>query len=151
MQLATCVFAAFMMLVSGVSARADEPIEVATIIDDPDVYHLRMVTLQGIVGRMRVLEPYFLPSGTACYGAYTFTLEDSGGSGAFIDVAVLGVCGRPIVLYPEIADGDKIALQAEIQMPGRFGQSRSLFGRPPANGDQPAVQAIAKTINRLGE
>jgi hypothetical protein len=109
------------------------------------------VNLRGIVGGVRILEPYFLPSGTACYGAYTFTLEDTEGSGALIDVAVLGVCGRPIILFPDIADGDRILIQAEIQVPSRFGQSRGLDGRPLASSEQPSVQAIAKAIMRLGE
>ncbi|MGH7232164.1 MAG: hypothetical protein ACREJU_12510 [Nitrospiraceae bacterium] len=132
-------------------AHADEPTEVSAIMADPDAYHLRAVAIQGIVGRVRTLDPYFLPSGTACYGAYTFTLEDTNGSGDLLEVAVLGVCGRPVVLYPEVADGDKIMVQAEIQIPSRFGQFRSLDGRLLSKDQQPAVQAIAKTITRLGE
>jgi hypothetical protein len=141
------------ILLSRVAAHAEDPTEVSAILADPDAYHLRSVTLQGIVGRVRMLDPYFLPSGTACYGAYTFTLEDTGGSGDLLEVAVLGVCGRQVVLFPEISDGDRILVQADIQIPSRFGQSRGLDGRPlPKNENElPAVQAIAKTITRLGE
>ncbi len=140
-----------MMLMTCAIVHADEPTEVSAVVADPDVYHLRAVTLQGIVGRVRMLDPYFLPSGTACYGAYTFGLEDTNGSGDLLEVAVLGVCGRPVVLYPEVAEGDKILIQAEIQILSRFGQSRTLDGRPLSTSEQPAVRAIAKTITRLGE
>jgi hypothetical protein len=77
----------------------------------------------------------------------------TGGSGDLLEVAVLGVCGRQVVLFPEISDGDRILVQADIQIPSRFGQSRGLDGRPlPKNENElPAVQAIAKTITRLGE
>ena len=132
-------------------AQAEEPTEVSAVIADPDAYHLRSVTLQGVVGRVRMLDPYFLPSGTACYGAYTFALEDSNGSGDLLEVAVLGVCGRPAVVFPEVAEGDKVLVQTDIQVPGRFGQFKDLQGRPLSTSQQPAVQAIAKTITRLGE
>jgi hypothetical protein len=139
------------MLTFSIVAQAEEPTEVSTIVADPDVYHLRSVTVQGIVGRVRMLDPYYLPSGAACYGAYTFTLEDTAGSGALLDVAVLGICGRQAIVYPEVADGDRILVQAEIQVPSRFGVPRGLDGRPLPPSDQPPVQAIAKTITRLGE
>ncbi|HJU05993.1 MAG TPA: hypothetical protein VJ692_12655 [Nitrospiraceae bacterium] len=145
------LFVLLTILTAGVLAQADEPTEVSVVVAAPDAYHLRTVMLQGIVGQVRLLDPYFLPSGTACYGAYTFALEDTNGSGDFIEVAVLGVCGRPIVLYPEVAEGDRILVQAEIQIPSRFGQSRGLDGRPLPTGEQPPVRAIAKTITRLGE
>jgi hypothetical protein len=58
-----------------------------------------------------------------------------------------------VVLFPEISDGDRVLVQADIQIPSRFGQSRSLDGRPLNKNENelPAVQAIAKTITRLGE
>jgi hypothetical protein len=129
----------------------DDPVSISDIVTDPDVYHLKQVTIQGVVGRVKELEPYFLPSGSACYGAYTFLLEDDTASGAFLDVAVLGVCGPPRIRFPEVADGDRVRVQAEIQMPNRFGQFRSLDGRFIPKEDVPAVQAIAKSISRVEE
>ena len=58
-----------------------------------------------------------LPSSGPPYGAYTFTLEDTAGSGALLDVAVLGICGRQAIVFPEVADGDKFLVQADIQSP----------------------------------
>jgi hypothetical protein len=109
------------------------------------------VTVQGVVVRVKELEPYYLPSGTVCYGAYTFLLEDDSANGSVLDVAVLGVCGAPRLRFPEVADGDRVQVQAEIQVPSRFGQSRGLDGSWIAKGYEPPVQAIAKNISRVVE
>lgn len=130
---------------------SEEPVSITDIVADPEVFHLKQVTIQGVVGRVKELEPYYLPSGSACYGAYTFLLEDDSANGSVIDVAVLGVCGTPRMRFPEVADGDRIRVQAEIQMPSRFGQSRALDGTWIAKGHEPAVQAIAKSISRVEE
>ena len=105
------------MLTFSIVAQAEEPTEVSTIVADPDVYHLRSVTVQAIVGRVRMFDPYYLPSGSACYGAYTFTLGDTAGSGALLDVAVLGICGRQAIVYPEVADGDRIWFKRKFKSP----------------------------------
>lgn len=130
---------------------SEEPVSISDVVADPEVFHLKQVTIQGVVGRVKELEPYYLPSGSACYGAYTFLLEDDSANGSVIDVAVLGVCGAPRMRFPEVADGDRIRVQAEIQMPSRFGQSRALDGTWIAKGHEPAVQAIAKSISRVEE
>jgi hypothetical protein len=132
-------------------AFSDDPVSISDIVTDPEVFHLKQVTIQGVVGRVKELEPYYLPSGSACYGAYTFLLEDDSANGSVIDVAVLGVCGAPRMRFPEVADGDRIRVQAEIQVPSRFGQSRALDGTWIAKGHEPAVQAIAKSISRVEE
>ena len=94
------------LCVSAALAVAEEPRSVSEIVQDPDAFHLKQVTLVGIVAGVKLLEPYFLPSGTACYGAYTFVLEEETGDGAFLDVAVLGVCGTALIRMPDVADGD---------------------------------------------
>ncbi len=138
-------------LLTGTSAFSDDSVSISDIVADPETFHLKKVTIQGVVGRVKELEPYYLPSGSACYGAYTFLLEDDSANGAVLDVAVLGICGAPRVRFPEVADGDRIRVQAEIQVPSRFGQSRALDGTWIAKGHEPAVQAIAKSISRVEE
>ena len=130
---------------------SDEPVSISDIVTDPEVFHLKQVTIQGVVGRVKELQPYYLPSGSACYGAYTFLLEDDSANGSILDVAVLGVCGAPRMRFPEVADGDRVRVQAEIQVPSRFGQSRALDGTWIEKGHEPAVRAIAKSISRVEE
>ena len=130
---------------------SDEPVTISDIVTDPEAFHLKQVTIQGVVGRVKELEPYYLPSGSACYGTYTFLLEDDSANGAVLDVAVLGICGAPRIRFPEVADGDRVRVQVEIQVPSRFGQFRGLDGSWIAKGHEPAVQAIAKSISRVEE
>ena len=139
------------VLLAGTPAFSEDAGSISDIVADPETFHLKQVTIQGVVGRVKELEPYYLPSGSACYGAYTFLLEDDSANGAVLDVAVLGVCGAPRIRFPEVADGDRIKVQAEIQVPSRFGQSRALDGSWIAKGHEPAVQAIAKSISRVEE
>jgi hypothetical protein len=124
-------------------AAEEEPLAIVSIIEDADAYHLRMVTLQGRVHQVHELDPYFLPNGTACYGAYTFALEDQTG---MIEVAVVGLCGRPALRYPEVGNGDHVVLQAEIHAPGHGGYARELDGTVITARGRSTVQAIAKAI-----
>ena len=125
------------------AARAEEPIQIATIEADPDTYHLRHVTLHGRVHDLQMLDPYFQPSGVACTGAYLFTLEDETG---FLQVAVLGVCGMPASRPPEVSEGETILLKAVIHAPGRFGYSYSLEGlRHPGSSSAP-LHAVAREL-----
>lgn len=140
-----------MTVLTGTLALSEEPVTISDIVADPETFHLKQVTIQGVVGRVKELEPYYLPSGSACYGAYTFLLEDDSANGAVLDVAVLGICGAPRIRFPEVAEGDRIRVQAEIQVPSRFGQSRALDGSWIAKGYEPPVQAIAKSISRVEE
>jgi hypothetical protein len=102
-----------------------------------------MVTLKGRVHQLHELDAYFLPNGTACYGAYTFALEDETG---MIEVAVVGICGRPALRFPEVGDGDQILLEAEIHAPGHGGYARELDGTVIPGRGRSTVQAIAKRI-----
>jgi hypothetical protein len=124
------------------SFSAEDPLTIGTILEDVEAYHLRMVTMKGTVRDVRERGPYVLPNGTACYGAYTFLLEDDSG---MLEVAVVGICGPPALRYPEVANGDRILLQAEIQAPGHGGMARNLDGEF-FRLDHPTVQAIAKEI-----
>ena len=140
------VLFSLMTLLPGIPAFSDEPISISDIITDPETFHLKQVTIQGVVMRVKELEPYYLPSGTSCYGAYTFLLEDDAANGAVLDVAVVGICGAPRMRFPEVADGDRVRVQAEIQVPSRFGQSRALDGSWIAKGEEPAVQALTSPL-----
>ncbi|TAJ22382.1 MAG: hypothetical protein EPO64_13965, partial [Nitrospirae bacterium] len=92
-------------LTSSAAVLADEPVTIGAIVADPEPHHMHMVALQGTVQQVRLLDPYRQPSGTVCYGAYLFTLQDDTGS---LDVAVLGVCGLAVDSPPEVSDGDKV-------------------------------------------
>jgi hypothetical protein len=148
------VFLLFVLMSSQMAlVGAEEPIPIGEIVAHPDAYHLHLVTLQGTVRQVRAFDPYFLSSGTGCYGAYTFVLEDD--SDAALMVAVLGICGRPFIRDPEVSDGDPVIVQAEIQAPGRVGRFHGLDGLPIHKHDQATddskVQAIARRISRVGE
>lgn len=145
------LFLCLMALFRATPALPEEPVTISDIVADPETFHLKQVTIQGVVGRVKELEPYYLPSGSACYGAYTFLLEDDSADGAVLDVAVLGICGALRIRFPEVADGDRVRVQAEIQVPSRFGQSRALDGSWIVKAHEPAVRAIAKSISRVEE
>ena len=145
------MMAAAALCVPPVLAAAEEPRSVSEIVQDPDAFHLKQVTLIGIVAGVKLLDAYFLPTGTACYGAYTFVLEEETGNGGFLDVAVLGVCGTPLIRMPDVADGDKVTIEVDIQVPSRFGSVRGMQTPPFFKGEPPAVQAIARKITRSGQ
>ncbi|MGH7165545.1 MAG: OB-fold nucleic acid binding domain-containing protein [Nitrospiraceae bacterium] len=127
------------------SARPDdsESVPIADILADPEPYHLRPVTLQGKVRRIEVLEPYYQPSGSACYGAYRFTLEDGTGS---LEIAVLGVCGVPVLRPPLVIEGDSVVVVAQIRATDRAGYPRRFDGSTPPQESLQAVQATAVDI-----
>jgi hypothetical protein len=101
-------------------ARPGEPeayTSIAEIEARPDAFHLRQVAMKGRVHDVRQLDPYFQPSGTACTGAYLFTLQDETG---FLRIAVLGVCGVPIARSLEVSEDDEVIVKVVIQAPGRL-------------------------------
>lgn len=92
---------------------AADLIPIATVLADPRGYHLKEVTLHGIVREVTLNPPYQLGSET-CWGAYTFRLEDSTGS---IEAFVRGVCSafmNPAHQPPQVKDGEEITLVASI-------------------------------------
>ncbi|WP_447978516.1 hypothetical protein [Candidatus Nitrospira bockiana] len=145
------IVVAWIFALAAAQARGNEPVTIEEIVADPDAFHLHDVLVEGVVGAVRVLDPYFLASGAACYGAYTFVLEDEAGYGHFLLVGVPGICGTPIIRHPEVAEGDKVRVYAGIQVPTRFGEFRPEHGLPPPSPTTgpPPVQAIARSITRI--
>jgi hypothetical protein len=129
-------------------AAAGEPITIREILDEPTSFHLKQVTLQGTVRNVRPLDPYKLPAGTACYGAYLFYLEDDT---AAINVAVYGLCGVPTVKDPDVEDGQRIELTTTIQAPSHGGYYLSFEGIKVATEQEGIIQAVADRITPLAD
>jgi hypothetical protein len=140
--------AAFLALAYSVAALADEPVPIGRIVADPESYHMRFVTLEGTVQQVHALEPYRQPSGNICYSTYLFTLQDDTGS---IDVAVLGTCGLAVVRPPDVSDGDRVAVKAQVQAPGHLGTLYGLDKKPLYGVNLDGLHAIAKEISQMGQ
>jgi hypothetical protein len=123
---------------------ASEPVSIGVILENPQAYHLHIVTLQGTARHVRtILEgPYFSGPGIVCYGAYTFDLEDATGS---IEVVVRGVCGKGQEGVPQVSDGDRVQIEAHVQAPGHYGGE----GLPILGEDRTTTQAIATKVWRV--
>lgn len=134
--------------ISAAASLASEPVPITEILTDPEPYHLKLVTLQGTVRQVKALEPYYQSSGAGCYGAYTFMLQDGTGT---IAVAVLGICGKPMIRNPEVADGETVTVRAHIYAPGRFGHFLDKDGQPILGEEPEQVQAVAAAISRPAE
>jgi len=135
--------AGFLMIMVPSLLRAEEPIPIQQILEEPQVYHLRHVVLQGTVRDVQPLEPYTLPNGTNCYGAYLFRLEDDS---ATMPAAVLGICGKPLVRDPEVEDGARVELSATIQAPSHGGYYLSFRGLKVVTEQEGVVQAVVDRI-----
>jgi hypothetical protein len=122
---------------------AEEPISIQQILEEPKVYHLRRITLHGTVRDVQPLDPYTLPNGTNCYGAYLFRLEDDTST---LSVAVLGICGKPLVRDPEVEDGARVEVSATIQAPSHGGYYLSFRGLKVVTEQEGLVQAVADRI-----
>jgi hypothetical protein len=127
-------------------ALAADPVTISQILEEPRVFHLKQVVLQGTVRNVQPLDPYKLPAGTTCYGAYLFYLEDDTAS---INVAVFGQCGVPIVKDPDVEDGTRIELHATIQSPSHGGYYLSFQGLKVAAEREGVIQAVADRITPL--
>lgn len=127
---------------------ANEPITIRQILEEPQAYHLRHVTLRGTVHSVIPLDPYKRPDEIVCYGAYLFRLEDETAS---IVVAVLGLCGTPVVRDPDVEEGDQVEVGATIQAPGHHGYHLSFSGLKVVTDQEGIVQAIADHIQPIGE
>lgn len=145
---ATIIGLALLAGFTSAATATDEPIAISRVVEDPQAYHMRMVTLQGTVRQVEALEPYAQRSGTTCYGAYLFTLEDEAES---LTVAVLGLCGKPIIRDPGVSDGERVTVRAQIYAPGRLGGLRGSDGRPVAGADHELVHAVASEIIHEGQ
>lgn len=142
---AFCALAALILCASlGPPAWAeDTPLPIGRVLEDPDEYHLTTVTLEGAVIDVQPIEPYYAPSGAACYGAYTFVLDDGSGS---LTVDVLGFCGTPVFRPPPIAKGDRVILKAHIRTPRHQGYFKGVVGAPLPERDRSRVRGIAEVI-----
>lgn len=138
----------FLVFFSTANALTDEPVPIGDVVADPEGRHLELVTLRGTVRQVKAIAPYFQSSGTACYGAYSFTLEDDTG---VITVAVLGLCGKPVIKEPDVSDGERVTVRAQIYAPGRFGFFRGPDGRPIRETEQDLVHAVASGIVHEGQ
>jgi hypothetical protein len=130
------------------SAFAADVVTIRDILDEPASYHLKQVRLSGTVRNVQPLDPYKLPAGTTCYGAYLFSLEDETAS---ITVAVYGICGVPTVKDPDVEDGALVELFATIQAPRHGGYYLSFQGLQVAGEREGIVQAVADRITPLAE
>lgn len=131
------------LIISSTPVWAEDPTSIQQLLEEPKIYHLRHVTLRGIVRDVQALAPYTLPNGESCYGAYLFRLEEEE---ATIPVAVLGICGRPLVRDPEVEDGDHVDVSATIQAPSHGGYYLSFKGLQAATEQETVVQAVADRI-----
>lgn len=122
---------------------AEEPTSIQQILEEPKTYHLRHVTMRGIVRDVQSLAPYTLANGDFCYGAYLFRLEEDE---ATLSVAVLGICGKPVVRDPAVEDGDRVEVSATIQAPSHGGTILSFKGPKTATDEETVVQAVADRI-----
>ena len=129
-------------------AQNEDPITIKKILEDPDTYHMESIYVQGTVVEVKALEPYTVPSGAGCYGAYTFTLKDKSGS---LPVVVLGICGTPLYRPPPLSKGDHVLVQANIHAPGHAGYFKGVIGAPIPNWPPRTVQAIASNIQPAPE
>lgn len=122
---------------------AEEATSIQQILEDPHVYHLRRVTMQGTVRDVTPLNPYKLPNETICYGAYLFRLEEEDST---IPVAVLGFCGKPMVKDPDVEDGAHVEVSATIQAPSHGGYYLSFQGLKVVTEQEGVIQAVADRI-----
>jgi hypothetical protein len=129
-------------------AIAADPVTIREIFDEPRSFHLKQVVLQGTVRTVQPLDPYKLPAGTTCYGAYLFYLEDDTAS---INVAVFGTCGVPLVKDPDVEEGARVELHATIQAPNHGGYYLSFQGLKVAGEREGVIQAVADRITPLPE
>lgn len=141
LRLSACSIAVGAIVLS--TAFGAEPVTIREILDDPAIYHLKQVTLLGTVRNVQPLDPYKLPAGTTCYGAYLFYLEDESAS---INVAVFGLCGVPTVKDPDVEDGARVELRATIQAPSHGGYYLSFQGLKVAGEREGVIQAVADRI-----
>ena len=141
-----CVMSCGFVLFS--SASAADSLTIREILDEPVSYHLKQVLLSGTVRNVQPLDPYRLPAGTTCYGAYLFYLEDETAS---INVAVFGICGFPTVKDPDVEDGARVELLATIQAPSHGGYYLSFQGLKVAGEREGIIQAVADRITPLTE
>jgi hypothetical protein len=131
------------LVVASVSfALAGEVIPIGTILKDANSYYLHDVTLAGTVRHVKVLPLPFKPPQPcnpmeggiwSFYKPITFALEDDTGS---IVVDRLAACWPQGVKVPEVAEGEKVIIEAQILAPDPGPKGRAI------------IHAIVKNIRR---
>ena len=125
------------------TATAGESIPIGEILKNPESYNLHVVTLEGTVRDVKPYEPYFepIPCGQGvCYGTYTFMLVDETGS---IEVAHPVMTKKPVVKVPEVPEGERAIIEAQILAPGRYME----HGKGITE-ERKTVQAMVKNMRR---
>lgn len=104
---------------------------------------MHQIFVHGTAHDVRAFDPYKLPAGSVCYGAYSFRLEDETGT---IPIIVLGICGVPVVKDPDVENGDVLTAQVTAHAPGKGTFFLTLDGRrmPFSESDEP--QGVALNI-----
>ena len=123
---------------------AGEVIPIKTILRNPESYYLHVVTLEGTVRHVKTPSIPFGSCGGGrggvFYPPFTFTLEDETGS---IVVGRLRVCRFPGLKVPEISEGEKVIIDAEI-----FGPDQDSEFRKDFPGELPTTYAVVMNVRR---
>lgn len=123
--------------------QSGDPVPIADLREYPEQHHLHQVLVRGTVRDVRAFDPYKLPAGSVCYGAYSFRLDDETGT---LPVIVMGICGVPVVKDPDVDEGDVLTAQITVQAPGKGTFFLTLDGRQMPFSDADDVQGVATNI-----
>ncbi len=124
-------------------AQSGDPLPIGELHEYPERYHLHQVIVRGTARDVRAFDPYKLPAGSVCYGAYSFRLIDETGA---LPVIVMGMCGVPIVKDPDVEDGDVLTAQVTAHAPGKGTFFLTLDGRQMPFSDTGEMQGVALNI-----
>jgi len=122
---------------------AGEVIPIRTILRNPESYYLHVVTLEGTVRHVKTPSIPFGSCGQgrgALYPPFTFTLEDETGS---IVVGRMRVCRFLGLKVPEVSEGEKVIIDAEI-----FGPDQDSEFRKDFPGELPTTYAVVMNVRR---
>jgi len=123
---------------------AGEVIPIKTILRNPESYYLHVVTLEGTVRHVKTPAIPFgscgQGGGGALYPPFTFTLEDETGS---IVVGRMRVCRSLGLKVPEVSEGEKVIIDAEI-----FGPDQDSEFRKDFPGELPTTYAVVMNVRR---
>jgi len=124
---------------------AGEVIPISTILKNPDSYYLHVITLEGTVRHVKSLSlplssPPCYRGGGVFYNPIMFTLEDETGS---IVVARLRACWLPGLKVPEVTEGEKVIIEAEV-----FGPDQDSEYRKDFPGELPTTYILVKNVRR---
>ncbi len=143
MRLTRCAMAMLIWATLAVAAHAEEAVTIGLLLHDPEPFHLKQVTVVATVTYIEAVEPYYLPSGSGCYGAFRLTVKDDTGE---LPVAILGVCGAPILRPTPAVPGDRVRLHLQIQAPGHHGSFYGLDKKPLPGTNPQALTAIVQDL-----